>query len=124
MGGDMIDKKSIYLQLDENKVRRLKESIISNGLVAAMSESFRALSDPTRIRILIALEKAELCVYDIGSLVDLPQPTVSHHLKALRQLGLVQCRKSGKMTLYSIKDSRVFGLLAVARDFARNNVRP
>lgn len=114
--------KRIYRQLGEDKIKRLREAMISDDQIITMSENFRAFSDPTRIRILTALEKAELCVYDIGTLIGMPQPTVSHHLKALKQLGMVQCRKSGKLTLYSIKDNRIFGLLAVARDFARSNV--
>lgn len=122
MGDKMESDERIYRQLGQDKIKRLRETLVSDNHIITMSENFRAFSDPTRIRILMALEKAELCVHDIGSLMGLPQPTVSHHLKALRQLGIVQCRKSGKMTLYSIKDNRVFGLLAVARDFARDNV--
>ena len=111
-----------YLNLDEKKVKDIRESMGAEDIIGPMAEKFKAFSDPNRIRILTALEKGELCVCDISYLMDLPQPTVSHHLKALRQLGIIQGRKSGKMTLYSIRDSRVLGLLAVARDYSRNNV--
>jgi len=104
---------------DKDLIARIKESMISDGLLKAMSENFKALSDPNRIRILAALENGELCVCDIAALIKLPQPSVSHHLKALRQLDIIKFRKSGKMTLYSLKDNRISALLAVARDFSR-----
>ena len=114
--------KADYLRLDERKFRAIRESILEERTAAPMADKFRAFSDPTRIRILTALEKLELCVCDISGLVGLPQPTVSHHLKTLRQLGIIESRRSGKMTFYWIKDKRVFGLLAIARDLARDNV--
>jgi DNA-binding transcriptional ArsR family regulator len=115
----MAQVKTEYLDVDTNVIARIKESMVSESMLKAMSENFKALSDPNRIRILIALENGELCVCDIAALIELPQPSVSHHLKALRQLGIVKFRKSGKMTLYSLADNRISGLLAVARDFSR-----
>jgi DNA-binding transcriptional ArsR family regulator len=115
-------KANNFLVVDGDRIRKIKESLIPENLIVTMSENFRALSDPTRIRILLALENGELCVCDIAALIELPQPSVSHHLKALRQLGIVKFRKSGKMTLYSLKDTRISGLLAVARDFSRNYI--
>jgi len=111
-----------FLAVDDEKADKIKQTFIPESLIVSMAENFRALSDPTRIRILLALENGELCVCDIAALINLPQPSVSHHLKALRQLGIVKFRKSGKMTIYSLKDSRISGLLAVARDFSRKNV--
>jgi DNA-binding transcriptional ArsR family regulator len=119
IGGFMAQVKTEYLDVDTNLIARIKESMVSENMLKAMSENFKALSDPNRIRILIALENGELCVCDLAALIELPQPSVSHHLKALRQLGIVKFRKSGKMTLYSLADNRVSGLLAVARDFSR-----
>jgi len=115
----MSTPKTGFLDADTDVIARIKESMASDGVIKAMSENFKALSDPNRIRILTALENGELCVCDIAALIELPQPSVSHHLKALRQLGIVRFRKSGKMTLYSLTDNRISGLLAVARDFSR-----
>ena len=110
-----------FLNLDNYRKDRIKESLAARDLIVAMSENFRALSDPTRLQILLALENSELCVYDLASLIGLPQPTVSYHLKALRQSGIIKFRRSGKMTLYSLRDTRISGLLAVARDYSRNH---
>ena len=118
----MSEKENDFLVVDDDRVNKIRESLVPENLIVAMSENFRVLSDPTRIRILLALENGELCVCDIAALINLPQPSVSHHLKALRQLGIIKFRKSGKMTLYSLKDIRISGLLAVARDFSRKHV--
>jgi DNA-binding transcriptional ArsR family regulator len=117
-----MEKGRSFLAVDNFRVDRIKESLAPEGMIISMSEVFRTLSDPTRIRILLALENGELCVYDIATLVDLPQPSVSHHLRGLRQSGIIQFRKCGKMTLYSLKDTRISGLLAVARDFSRKHI--
>ena len=118
----MSDKGNEFLILERDKLGKFRDLLASNTLVHSMSDIFRALSDPTRLRILMALESGELCVCDIAGLMDLSQPSVSHHLKALRQAGIIEFRKSGKMAFYSLKNTRISGLLAVARDFSRNHV--
>ena len=108
-----------YLSVDEEKVARIRKRIGIENSGVRMAEIFKVLADPTRLKIVEALELEELCVCDIASLIKLTQPSISHHLKALRQTGVVKYRKSGKMALYSIKDNRISALLAVARDTAR-----
>ena len=107
-----------FLSVDEEKVARIRRKIGLENVGERMAEIFKVLADRTRLKIIQALELEELCVCDIASLIDLSQPSVSHHLKALRQSGMVKYRKSGKMALYSIKDSRISALLAIARDTA------
>ncbi len=64
---------------------------------------FKALSDPTRLRCLVLLEKeAELCVCELTHALALPQPKVSHHLAILRKLALVSDRKHGLWIYYRI----------------------
>ena len=64
---------------------------------------FKALSDTTRLRCLLLLaSQDELCVCDLTSALDLPQPKVSHHLGNLRKAGLVQDRKQGQWTFYRL----------------------
>lgn len=60
----------------------------------------RAVADPTRIRILKLLERAELCVCQITTVLDLAPATVSKHLAALKTAGLVQSRRDGKWVFY------------------------
>jgi DNA-binding transcriptional ArsR family regulator len=111
-----------FLSVDMEKVDRIRRSAGINLLSGRMAEIFKVLSDPTRLKIVQALEMDELCVCDIAALMGLSQPSVSHHLKILRQSGVVKYRRSGKMAIYSVKDSHISALLAVARDHAKEHV--
>jgi ArsR family transcriptional regulator len=63
---------------------------------------FSAFADPTRIRILSLLAAGELCVCDIVDLLDLPQPTVSRHLAALRDADLVEATRTARFVYYRL----------------------
>lgn len=67
---------------------------------------FRALSDPTRLRILHLLQGGELCVCDLVDILDVPQPTASRHLAYLRKTGLVLTRKEGHWNYYRLAPAR------------------
>lgn len=121
MGKTMSGQTYDSLRVDRHKVDRMKRSVGTSLLSGRMAEIFKVLSDPTRLKIVQALDGNELCVCDIAALIGLSQPSVSHHLKTLRQTGMVRFRRSGKMAIYSLKDSHVSALLAVARDHAKEN---
>ena len=62
----------------------------------------RALADPTRLRLFLALRETERCVTDLVETEGLPQPLVSHHLRVLSDAGLVQARRSDGFKMYSV----------------------
>ena len=68
----------------------------------SVSDKFAAFSDPTRLRILHLLREGELCVGDLVTILDMPQPTISRHLAYLRRSQLVATRKGGLWTYYSL----------------------
>lgn len=82
--------------------------------VEHVAERFSALSDPTRVRILHALCRAELCVCDLSKVVGRSMPATSQQLQLLRRLGLVKFRTQGKLAYYSLADEWVRGALAGA----------
>jgi ArsR family transcriptional regulator len=65
-------------------------------------EFLRVISDENRLNILCALKKEEQCVGSIWQYLDLPQNLVSHHLKVLKEFGLLNSRKDGKNVVYSL----------------------
>lgn len=67
---------------------------------------FRAFADATRLRILSLLLRGELCVCDIVSTLDVPQPTTSRHLAYLRKAGLVEARREGLWMHYRLAPAR------------------
>lgn len=72
----------------------------------SVSDKFAAFSDPTRLRILHLLRDGELCVGDLVTILDMPQPTISRHLAYLRRSALVTTRKSGLWMYYAISPAK------------------
>ena len=75
------------------------------------SKIFKALSDPTRLKILDFLRNGEKCVCEIIPYVGLIQPVVSRHLKILKDAGLVRDKKDGNRRIYSITEPKVFEII-------------
>jgi DNA-binding transcriptional ArsR family regulator len=71
------------------------------------TEFCRALADDTRQRILVLLADREMCVTEIVGAFKMTQPTISHHLNVLRQNGLLNRRKDGKLVYYSLNHGNV-----------------
>ena len=93
------------LCLDLRRAELLRASRLGEEDARRQSAPFRALADPTRLTLALALrEGGELCVCDLGWIVERAQNLVSHHLRALRQAGLVDYRREGKMALYSLTE--------------------
>lgn len=82
--------------------------------IQMMTRIFKALADPTRSRLILALISRELCVNDIASVIGVSPSAVSHHLKGLRDIRLVKYRHKGNQTYYSIDDSHVAKLFQEA----------
>ena len=81
------------------------------GVFYHLAETFQALGDSSRVQIVWALMHGELSVGDIASKLDMSQPAVSHHLRTLRNLRLVQFRKSGRTSFYKLDDDHINHLL-------------
>ena len=72
-----------------------------------LAELFKVFGDTTRIKILWALDEAEMCVCDIAALLGMTQSAISHQLRILKQVRLVKNRKDGKVVYYSLDDAHV-----------------
>jgi ArsR family transcriptional regulator, zinc-responsive transcriptional repressor len=89
-------------------------------LIDEVSQTFKALSDPTRIRILHLLFYKECSVTEIASELKMQQSTISHQLKYLKQLRLVKNRREKNMYYYSIDDYHVMNLLEQTIDHTKH----
>ncbi|MEO1668649.1 MAG: metalloregulator ArsR/SmtB family transcription factor [Chloroflexota bacterium] len=89
------------------EIQQAQERNLPERDVMGLSELFKALGDPTRIRIMSALSVSELCVADIAKLLDMNQSAISHQLRVLRSAGLVTFRKDGKHVIYALDDHHV-----------------
>ena len=88
-------------------IDKYANQLITLDRANSLSELFKTLGDPTRIRIMDALAKAECCVCDLAELLGLSQSATSHQLRVLRNSDLVKYRRDGKMVYYSMHDSHV-----------------
>ena len=100
------------------KLAGLQPLVVDEERAQVEAERFRALGDPTRLRILSALSLAELCVCDLSGLLGITQTATSQHLKILRTLGMVRYRKQGSMAFYRLADPSLSALLARLRTAA------
>jgi DNA-binding transcriptional ArsR family regulator len=80
-----------------------------------LGEFFKVLTDPTRLKILYALEAGELCVFDLSVSTGASVSSVSHHLSALKRVRLVKARRDGRVIYYSPDDDHVQTIIQFAR---------
>ena len=90
---------------------RLIAQMKSKKIFLLLAETFQALGDSSRIQIVWTLSQGELCVGDIAELLKMSQPSVSHHLRTLRNLKLVKVRIDGRTSFYSLDDEHIERLL-------------
>lgn len=98
--------------IDAASARAARTAMPGDRMVRALAETFSALSDPTRVRIISALAGQELCVFDLSRLLGLTGSAISHQLRLLRGQRLVKYRKEGKITFYSLDDDHIRNLIA------------
>ena len=83
---------------------------LNEHTAAHVAELFRAFSDTSRVRILSALMAGELNVGALAAVVGISESAVSHHLRGLRQMRLVQLRREGKEVYYRVEDEHIIAL--------------
>lgn len=103
------------LALDLQRAESLRRTRLDADRLVAIAERAKALSDPTRLLVALALrDGGELCVCDLSWVCERSEKLVSHHARQLRSAGLVGSRREGKMVLYSLTELGVELLAAVA----------
>jgi ArsR family transcriptional regulator, lead/cadmium/zinc/bismuth-responsive transcriptional repressor len=99
---------------DEEKVNRVRGKIeeIDFRLMASV---FKAMSDENRLKVAFSLvQEEELCVCDVANIVGCSNATASHHLRLLRNQGIADYRKEGKLVFYSLSNDSVKDLVNYA----------
>src|SRR5687767_15481120 len=100
------DEVCDLVQIDLARVRKLRDTLVHPDAVQGLADTFSALGDPTRVRILDALSHGELCVCDLAAVLRLSQSAVSHQLRLLRGMRLVRPRREGRVVFYSLDDQQ------------------
>jgi ArsR family transcriptional regulator len=95
-------------------IRSAAKAVRDHDQIVDLSEIFKVLSDPTRLKIVMALVKEDLCTFDIAQVLRITESAVSHQLRLLKTLRLVKHHKEGKMVFYSLDDEHIEDLIRVA----------
>lgn len=93
--------------IHEDTVKKVKSTFPKDEMIFDLADFYKIFGDTTRVKILYALDKSELCVCDISSLLEMTISAVSHQLKILRDSNLVVTRREGKVIYYSLADEHV-----------------
>ncbi|MBR1638550.1 MAG: helix-turn-helix transcriptional regulator [Treponema sp.] len=97
--------------IHEDTVKAVKETFPADEVLFDLSDFYKIFGDTTRVKILYALDKSDLCVCDISALLGMSVSAVSHQLKTLRDSDLVRTRRDGKVVYYSLADEHVKSIL-------------
>ena len=95
------------------RVDRARNEALPRDQLDRLSHIFKALGDPTRLKMITALRGGEMCVCDLAAFLGLSESAVSHHLRRLKDLALVSPRREGQVLYYSLDDNHVAELLNV-----------
>ncbi|MDD3754514.1 MAG: metalloregulator ArsR/SmtB family transcription factor [Methanobacterium sp.] len=105
--------------INENSVRGVKSQMLQDETFQIISDHFKVLSDPTRVKILYALTQKEICVCDLAAVLEITDSAVSHQLRLLRDKNLVKFRKEGKMAYYSISNNEIIDIIKMGTNFTK-----
>ncbi|MBD5632595.1 MAG: winged helix-turn-helix transcriptional regulator [Clostridia bacterium] len=108
-------------ELHEARIKAALAAMPAEEKIEEMGARFKALAEPSRLKILLALSVGELCVDHIVEAVGGNQSAVSHQLKALKDNRIVKCRRDGKKILYSVSDGHVLTMIEVAKEHLNCN---
>jgi ArsR family transcriptional regulator, lead/cadmium/zinc/bismuth-responsive transcriptional repressor len=99
-------------EVKADDVRAARVCMLDGATAKSLAGVFKALSDPTRLRIISALARREFCVGDLAAALDMEQSAVSHQLSDMRDMHLVGFRKEGRHVYYRLDDEHVRDLFA------------
>jgi DNA-binding transcriptional ArsR family regulator len=112
-------KKATLIQEDGCQVRvvhlprvaRARQEAVAPFEADRLALTFKTLGDPTRLKIVQALDGGEMCVCDLAAFLKVSESAVSHQLRHLKDLALVKARREGQTLYYSLNDHHVSKLL-------------
>ena len=104
--------------INTKAVKVADKALPNEALIDILTGVFQGLSDETRVKILYALKKQELCVRDLAVLIGISESGISHQLSHLKELKLVKARRDGNVMYYSLSYTHLLGMLREAEEYA------
>lgn len=103
----------------EERVKKIKEEMLGMDELERACNIFRMLGEPSRLRIVLALLKGEMCVYHLVECCGGTQSGTSHQLRILKDNQVVKARRDGQNVLYSIADEHVYKIVELGLEHAK-----
>jgi DNA-binding transcriptional ArsR family regulator len=100
--------------IHDEKVEEARQHSLGDDTTEYICQTFKALGDTSRLKILWAIELQEMCVCDLAALLGISESAVSHQLRLLRTLKLVKNRREGTILYYHLADEHVSELVKIA----------
>ncbi len=100
-----------FMHVHDEIVDKVKKVMPQEQELLDLAEFFKVFGDSTRIKILYVLSQSEMCVCDIATLLQMGQSAISHQLRILKQMRLVNFRRDGKTVFYSLSDGHIQTIL-------------
>lgn len=104
--------------INTKAVRVADKAMPEEDLIDIITGIFQGLSDETRVKILYALKRHEMCVRDLAILIGISESGISHQLSHLKELKLVKARRDGNVMYYSLSYAHLVGMLREAEEYA------
>lgn len=105
----------------EEAVKSARDAMLRDGELESVAYVFKVLSDPTRMKIMWALDTTELCVCDLAATLGMTKSAISHQLNTLKQAKMVKSRREGKNVFYSYDDAHVKNIVEIALEHIKHS---
>ena len=109
--------------IHQNIVSFVNKEMLSANMFSKISYFYKILGDETRIKILYALDKSEMCVCDIANVLNMSKSSISHQLNTLKKSGIVKFRKEGKEVYYSLDDDHIKKVIEIGIEHIEHKER-
>lgn len=106
--------------IDEAAVHDIRKNMISDDEISNLSNLFKVLGDPTRAKIVMALDNREVCVCDLSVALNMTKSAVSHQLAVLKANNIVKARRDGKHIYYSFDDEHITTIIEIADEHIKH----
>ncbi len=106
--------------INEVNVNKTLKTLPDQEDILGIAQIFKALCDPSRLKIVLALLKQEHCVCDIAVICNQTESAISHQLRVLRTLKIVKNRREGKIVYYTLDDDHVISLIHMSLDHIKH----
>lgn len=106
---DLCQVRCIHL----DRIVQARKEKIAESKIERLALTYKILGDATRLKIVMALKSGEMCVCDIAAFIGISESAVSHQLRRMRELDIVESRRDGQILYYSLNDDHIGELIRI-----------